>query len=59
MDKTNHQNENKIISPDQQLEDINSDKSLRPSSFSDFIGQEKIIDNLNQVLSHFEKCVRR
>ena len=46
MDKTNHQNENNITSPNQLLEDINSDKSLRPLSFNDFIGQEKIVDNL-------------
>tara|TARA_B100000029_G_scaffold148431_1_gene143702 strand:+ start:1301 stop:2326 length:1026 start_codon:yes stop_codon:yes gene_type:complete len=46
MDKTNHQNKDNITSPDQLLEDINSDKSLRPLSFNDFIGQKKIIDNL-------------
>ena len=42
MDNTNHHNENKIISPNKLLEDINSEKSLRPTSFNDFIGQEKI-----------------
>ena len=55
MDKTNHQNENKIISPNQQLEDVNSDKSLRPTSFSDFIGQEKIIDNLKVYIEAAKK----
>ena len=55
MDKTNHQNENKIISPNQQLEDINSEKSLRPTSFSEFIGQEKIIDNLKVYIEAAKK----
>ena len=55
MDNTNHQNENKIISPNQQLEDINSEKSLRPASFSEFIGQEKIIDNLKVYIKAAKK----
>ena len=55
MDNTNHQNENKIISPNQQLEDINSEKSLRPASFSEFIGQEKIIDNLKVYIEAAKK----
>ena len=55
MDNINHQNENKIISPNQQLEDINSEKSLRPASFSEFIGQEKIIDNLKVYIEAAKK----
>ena len=46
MDNTNHHKENKVTAPNQLLEDVHSDKSLRPTSFNDFIGQEKIIDNL-------------
>ncbi len=55
MDNTNNHNENKVTSPDQLLEDINSDKSLRPTSFNDFIGQEKIIDNLKVYIKAAKK----
>ena len=55
MDNTNHHNENKIISPNKLLEDINSEKSLRPTSFNDFIGQEKIIDNLKVYIEAAKK----
>ena len=55
MDNTNHQNENKIISPNQLLEDINSDKSLRPTCFNDFVGQEKIIENLKVYIKAAKK----
>ena len=41
-----NQNENKVTSPNQLLEDVNADKSLRPTTFSDFVGQEKIVENL-------------
>ena len=55
MDKTNHQNENNITSPNQLLEDIKSDKSLRPSSFKDFVGQEKIVENLKIYIQAAKK----
>ena len=34
-----------ITSPEKNKEDI--DLTLRPSSFNDFIGQRKIVDNFN------------
>ena len=46
MDKQNHQEDEKITSPDQLIEDINTDKSLRPMTFNDFVGQEQIVANL-------------
>tara|TARA_B100000945_G_scaffold272897_1_gene235570 strand:+ start:66 stop:1094 length:1029 start_codon:yes stop_codon:yes gene_type:complete len=46
MDKQNHQEDEKITSPDQLIEDINTDKSLRPMTFKDFVGQEQIVANL-------------
>ena len=55
MTNTNHQNENKVTSPNQLIEDINSDKSLRPSTFNDFIGQEKIVDNLKVYIEAAKK----
>ena len=55
MDNTNHHKENKVNSPNQLLEDIHSDKSLRPTSFNDFIGQEKIIDNLKVYIKAAKK----
>jgi len=55
MDNTNHQNENDITSPNQLLEDINSDKSLRPTCFNDFVGQEKIIENLKVYIEAAKK----
>ena len=56
MDSTNHQNKNNITSPNQLLEDINSDKSLRPLSFNDFIGQDKIIENLKVYIEAAKKA---
>ena len=55
MDNTNHHNENKVTSPNKLVEDINADKSLRPTSFNDFIGQEKIIDNLKVYIEAAKK----
>ena len=55
MDSTNHQNKNNITSPNQLLEDINSDKSLRPLTFNDFIGQDKIIENLKVYIEAAKK----
>ena len=46
-DNQNNQDEQyKITSPDQLIEDIKSDTSLRPDSFKNFVGQEKIVNNL-------------
>ena len=55
MDSTNHQNKNNITSPNQLLEDINSDKSLRPLTFNDFVGQNKIIENLKVYIEAAKK----
>ena len=46
MNKANHHNQNELTSPAQQSEDVQSELSLRPDSFDNFIGQTKIIDNL-------------
>ena len=46
MDKQNHQEDEKITSPDQLIEDRSTDKSLRPLTFKDFVGQEQIVANL-------------
>ena len=46
MNKANHHNQNELTSPVQQSEDVQSELSLRPDSFDNFIGQTKIIDNL-------------
>lgn len=35
-----------LVVPDKTLEDLELDKTLRPSSFDDFVGQSKIKDNL-------------
>ena len=46
-DNQNNQDEQyKITSPNQLIEDIKSDTSLRPNSFKNFVGQEKIVNNL-------------
>ena len=37
---------NNLTSPKKIEEDQKNDKSLRPSSFNDFVGQTDIIDNL-------------
>ena len=38
MNKTNHHNQNELTSPTKQLEDVQSELSLRPDSFDNFIG---------------------
>ncbi len=38
--------ENKITNPQKNSEDLSQEINLRPESFSDFIGQEDLIDNL-------------
>ena len=37
---------NNIINPKNQEEDLNTDKSIRPSTLEEFVGQKEIIDNL-------------
>ena len=46
MDKANHHNQNNITSPEKLSEDVRSEASLRPESFDNFIGQNKIVENL-------------
>jgi len=39
--------EKRIITPEQNDDDIQLDRSLRPTRFADFVGQERIKDNLS------------
>lgn len=55
MNKNNHQDDKKLTSPNQLIEDINTDKSLRPLSFNDFVGQEKIVENLKVYIEAAKK----
>ncbi len=50
-----HNNQNKITNPKKNSEDINQEISLRPESFNDFIGQTKLIDNLNVYIKAARK----
>ena len=34
-------------------DDITLDKSLRPSKFDEFIGQEKLVDNIKLIFNTF------
>ena len=47
--------QNDLTSPQKQLEDVQSDLSLRPDSFTNFIGQSKIIDNLKVYIKAAKK----
>jgi len=55
MNKANHHNQNELTSPDKQLEDMQSDFSLRPDNFDNFIGQSKIIENLKIYIKAAKK----
>ena len=56
MDNTNHDSQNNnITSPNKLSEDIQSDVSLRPDSFENFIGQDKIIENLKVYIAAAQK----
>ena len=55
MNKANHHNQNDLTSPAKQLEDVQSDLSLRPDNFDNFIGQSKIIDNLKVYIKAAKK----
>ncbi len=38
--------EDRIIAPDENIEDVNLDQALRPASFEEYVGQDKVKDNL-------------
>ena len=42
--------ENRIVTPDYSPEDVDLELSLRPRSIDDYIGQEKVKENLNNLL---------
>ena len=55
FDNVNEQEESSYITPKFKKEDSDLEKNLRPGYFSDFIGQEKIIDNLSIFISSAKK----
>ena len=55
FDAVNEQEESSYITPKFKKEDSDLEKNLRPGYFYDFIGQEKIIDNLNIFISSAKK----
>ena len=55
MNKTNHHIQNELTSPKKHVEDVQADFSLRPDSFDNFIGQDKIIDNLKVYIKAANK----
>ncbi len=55
MNNDNHNIQNELTSPKKQVEDMQSDISLRPDSFDSFVGQEKIIDNLKVYIKAAKK----
>jgi len=55
MNKANHNIQNDLTSPTKQVEDIQSDISLRPDSFDNFIGQQNIIENLKVYIKAAKK----
>ncbi len=55
MDKANHHSQNNITSPAKLSEDVQSEQSLRPESFDNFIGQEKIVENLKIYIQAAKK----
>ena len=50
-----HNNQDKITNPQKTSEDINQEVTLRPESFSDFIGQDKLIENLDVYIKAASK----
>ena len=54
MIKSNNRS-NKNTNPEKILEDNNQEKTLRPDSFSDFIGQKELIDNLKVYIKAASK----
>ena len=55
MNKDNQNIQNEITSPEQQLEDVQAEFSLRPDSFDNFVGQSKIIENLKVYIKAAQK----
>jgi Holliday junction DNA helicase RuvB len=55
FDALNVEEESSYITPKFKKEDSDLEKNLRPGYFSDFIGQEKIIDNLSIFISSAKK----
>ena len=55
MNNDNHNIQNELTSPKKQVEDMQSDISLRPDSFDSFVGQEKIVDNLKVYIKAAKK----
>ena len=54
MIKSNNRS-NKNTNPQKILEDNSQEKTLRPDSFSDFIGQKELIDNLKVYIKAASK----
>lgn len=54
-ENTDEQDELSYITPKFKKEDSDLEKNLRPGYFSDFIGQEKIIDNLSIFINSAKK----
>jgi holliday junction DNA helicase RuvB len=55
MSGNNHEEDLSFITPKYKKEDIELDKSLRPKYISDFIGQEKIVENLKIFVDSAKK----
>ena len=55
MNNANHNIQNDLTSPKKQVEDMQSDISLRPDSFDNFIGQKNIIENLKVYIKAAKK----
>jgi len=55
MDKANHHSQHNITSPVKLSEDVKSEQSLRPESFDNFIGQDKIVENLKIYIQAAKK----
>ena len=55
MNNANDNIQNDLTSPIKQVEDIQSDISLRPDSFDNFIGQQNIIENLKVYIKAAKK----
>lgn len=55
MPGNNHEEDSSFITPKYKKEDSELDKSLRPKYISDFIGQEKIVENLKIFIDSAKK----
>ena len=45
--------ENRIVSPEYEPNDLDTEVSLRPKTLDEYVGQEKIKKNLNLIKSEF------